>query len=154
MAIDASQSTRAALTPAVALYCGWLRSWCRAQLQPTSTCFALAQVQVLSRRTMEPDYGPNFSAVAPGQLPADGAGRSEQMEKSLMARMPPLIVDACIAKMSVFNFAPGDVIIERDTLGTSMVRPSQPPPRKIVTRAVYPSPSLTLLLARSRSLSF
>ena len=93
-----------------------------------------AKVQVLCRRTMEPECGADGSAAAAGQLLADGAGRSEQLEKGLLARMPPFIVDACIAKMSVFNFSPADVIIERDTLGTSMVRPSQPPPQKFVTR--------------------
>ena len=82
---------------------------------------------------MEPERGENGPAAAAGRLLANGAGKSEQLEKGLLARMPPMIVDACIAKMSVINVPPGDVIIERDTLGTSMVRPSQPRPRKFVT---------------------
>jgi len=64
-------------------------------------------------------------------LSADAAAASSKPEgKGLLARMPPHLADACIAKMCVFNFVPGDVIIEHNTIGTSMVRIlAVPPPR-------------------------
>ena len=74
---------------------------------------------------MEPEAtGPHGPSAAGGLGPsAPAAAASGNADgKGLLARMPPQLADACIARMCVFNFAPGDVIIEHDTIGTSMVR--------------------------------